>query len=242
MATLRLTFSDLYNEVARFLGTYGSSGPTGEDLTQAKNIVHSAYRRFLNSYSWSFLKPSFQIITVSGTWIYELPNDFSSIVGGIIFNSNDGYPPLDELPVDTLMEMRSLSDYNNYPMFYATRAGSYTPETGQKWEILFYPTPGAAYTLHSRYKIYPKKLSNDNDLSIGLVDTDESLKALCLAEAESSKDEFLDVQEKKAIMLLQQAKEVDKLRQPHKLGNYNMGLGRYHRGEFRINDVTYTTD
>lgn len=246
MADLRLTFQDLYNQVAKFLGTYGSSGPSGDDLTDAKDIVHSAYRRFINSHNWTFLKPPLKIVTVSGTWIYDLPDDFSAIIGLINFDADDGYPPLDERSVDDIMEMRVLSDYTSYPMFYATRAGVYTPETGQRWEIIFYPTPGSAYTLNSRYKIFPKKLSATSDLPIGLPETDEVLKALCLAEAESNKDEFIDVQETKAIRLLMQAIQADKLKEPKTLGynaNYpGMTAREIHRGSYRISDVEYDTD
>jgi len=245
MATLRLTFGDLYNEVAKFLGTYGSSGPSGANLTEAKDIVHSAYRRFLSAYDWSFLKQSDTLTTVSGTYVYELPEDFGEIIGLFQFAADDGYPPVDERMLDDIIEMRSYSDYSSYPEYFAIRAGNYTPETGQQWEIVFYPTPDAAYTLSYLYKMFPTKLSDDNDIPVGTPDCVEALKALCLAEAESRKDELLEVQENKARIILADAIRRDAKRNVKHLGYNPDGLSfsawEIARGSYRIKNVVYNT-
>ncbi|MHC4891454.1 MAG: phage adaptor protein [Planctomycetota bacterium] len=243
MATLQLTFSELYNAVSKFLGTYGSSGPSGTDLTDAKDAVHGGYRRFLNAYNWSFLRPYQTLTTVSGTWIYELPSDFSGIIGTFQFSDDDAYPPLEERSVDIVMDSRTVNDSTTYPEIYAIRPGKYSKETGQTWEVLFYPAPDAAYTLNYRYNIMPEKLSDDNDLHIGGPEVSECLKAFCLAKAELEKDEVSGVQEGEAIKLLSEAITQDNFKRPKTLGYNSDGGGmsawEVARGSYRLNDVEY---
>ena len=247
MASLALTFKELYDEVSKFLGTAGSAGtPSGTNLTDAKDIVHAAYREFLGTYDWSFLKRYDRIITVSGTWEYELPDDFSHILGTFQFDSNIAYPPLEERSLDFIMDMRNVNSYSSYPEYYAYRPGHYTKELGQKHEVIFYPTIDAAYTLHYVYKLMPEKLSTDSDLHIGGVDVTECLKQFCLAKAESEDEDNLGVQSQKVQSLLQQAINKDKKKQPKNLGLNYMGYGQsaweIHRGSYRLNDVTFNTE
>lgn len=247
MASLILNFQELYNEVSRFLGTYGSSGPGTADLADAKRIVNSAYRRFLtaNPNTWSFLKYYDQIITVSGQWIYELPEDFGHILGIFQYGSNTSYGPLEERSVDNIMSMRSLNTYNNYGEYFAIRPGHYTKEMGQRQEVIFYPTFNAAYTLHYCYKILTTKLENDNDVPIGGADISECLKAFCLAEAESSQDESIGTQENKLGQQLALAIANDNKKKTKTRGPMLSGLGltprEIHRGSYRINNVTVET-
>jgi len=249
VASLELVFSDLYNEVSRFLGTYGSSGPGTDDLADAKRIVNSAYRRFLNSNpnTWSFLKRYDRIITVSGTWEYELPNNFGNLLSNTFqYSSDTAYAPIEERSANQIIDMRAVSSYNQYAEYFAVRPGHYSKEAGQKWEAIFYPTFDSAYTLHYCYKILVEKLEGDNDIPIGGQDISECLKAICLAEAESYQDENLGVQEQKSKELLMQTIFNDNQKKAKTLGMNAPGRGLspwdIHRGSYRINNVTYTTD
>jgi len=246
MPNLQLKFSELYDEVSRFLGTYGSSGASGTSLTNAKNIVHAGYRKFLDSHTWSFLRNTESLITMSGTYIYPMPDDFISLIGTFQFDDDDAFPPLEERPIDDVWDMRAVSTYSNYPEYFAIRPGKYTKETGQGWEVVFYPTPDAAYTLHFLYELYPPKLEGDNDIPIGYVDTSEALKACCLAEAEYSKDEVMGVQSQVAQQKLAPCIRRDLLRRPKSLG-YNADYKGYSawdiaRGSYRVSNVNYNTD
>ena len=79
MATLALTYSDLYDRVAKFLGTYGSAGPAGDNLTDAKAIVNDAYTKFITARKWTFLKPSDTLGLMTNQYVYEMPELFSSL-------------------------------------------------------------------------------------------------------------------------------------------------------------------
>src|SRR3990167_3239223 len=106
MPSLQLSFSELYNAVSKYAGTYGSPGVSGTDLTDAKDMVNAAYRRLLLSHNWTFLTPTRQISTVSGTWQYELPADFVRIKSTFRYSSADAYPPLRERMYEQIEEFR----------------------------------------------------------------------------------------------------------------------------------------
>jgi hypothetical protein len=245
MSTLQLTFQDLYNEVAKFLGTYGSSGPSGADLTDAKNAVHAAYRRFLappRGYKWSFLRRKSVLVTNAGVWQYQLPEDFTVHINRFAFDADDFYPTINETDLENIMDMRSHVAYSNYPMFFALYAGEYSKETSQGWEVAFYPTPDAAYSLNYRYLIFPPKLEADTDFHIGGPEMSEVIKALCIAEAEVVKDETGGKQEQRAQQRLAEAVKSDALRHPDSIGyNGPMAGGYENWREGRMGTVTFTT-
>jgi hypothetical protein len=238
--SLVLPFSELYNAVSKFLGSYGSSGPSGTDLTDAKAIVNTAYRRLLLYHNWTFLTSIRQIVTVGGTWQYELPLDFVRLKGTFRYSSTDSYPPLRERMWEQIEGYRAVSDTSGYPDYFAIQAGEHTSETGQKWIVGLFPTPDAAYTLYYNAEIWPSKLVNDSDLHIGGPDTSEVLKQLALAQAETEQDEISGVQENKAKEMVAAAIMKDNQRRAHNLG-YNddtnmVGYPDIAR-EYRLNEV-----
>jgi hypothetical protein len=246
MASMIKTFGDLYNDVARFLGTYGSSGPSGDDLTDAKNAVHAGYLRFILAYDWSFRKRAHSLDTISGTYKYELPEDFENLQDTFQFSVDDAFPPVEERSVSEIMDWRAINTYTSYPSFYAIQNGVYSKETGQGKEVIFYPTPDATYNFNYVYYIVPPKLSDDNDIPIGGVEMSECIRGYCLAEAETFIEESAGTQEAKRAQLLAEAIRVDQRRQPKTLG-YNSGTGRFPsvweiaRGSYRVSNVTYNT-
>ena len=243
MASLQLSFVDLYNAVAKYAGTYGASGASGNDLTEAKDMVNAAYRRLLLAHNWTFLTPTRQISTVSGTWQYELPADFVRIKSTFRYSSADASPPLRERLYEQIEEFRAVTDTTGYPTYYAIVAGEHTAQTGQKWIVTFFPTPDAAYTLYYSPEIWPAKMVNDSDLHIGGPDVSEALKELAIAQAEAELDELSaeqSVHEKKAGMLLMQARAKDNERRAHNLGynnDENMGGVIDITREYRLNEV-----
>ena len=246
MATLQLTFEDLYNRVAKFLGTYGSSGPSGANLTDAQDIVNDAYTQFITAHDWTFLKPSQQLTTITGQHIYGLPDDFYHMLTDLQFGAGTSYPPVQEVSVDAVMEMRSIETVSSWPTYYAIRPTAYDKEVGQSWEILFYPTCDAAYTLNFRYRILTDKLENADDIPIGGAEHTQLLRQMSLAEAELQKEKTIGPQGQQAANQLQGAVNQDSKRNPHRLGYNGNGIANdpwdIARGSFRVSDVNYNTD
>lgn len=246
MATLALTFQDLYNRVAKFLGTYGSSGPTGANLTDAKEITNDAYNKFITAHDWTFLKPSQVLDTITNQYVYDLPEDFYHVLTNIQFDVGTTYPPIQEVSVDALREMRSINNIRSWPTYYAIRPTKHENEVGQRWEIMFYPTPDAAYTLHFRYRMLVSKLVNDDDIPIGGVEHAQLLKHMAIAEAELDKEKVIGPQSQHADRMLNGAITEDSKRSPHRLGYNGNGIANdpwdIARGSYRINDVDYNLD
>jgi len=246
MATLALTYSELYERVAKFLGTYGSSGPSGDNLTDAKAIVNDAYTKFITARRWTFLKPSDTLVTMTNQYIYEMPELFSALLTNFQYDADKGFPDIEEVSVDQIMSLRSTNTYTRYPDVYALRPQKHDNAIGQRWEVLFYPTPDTSYTLHFRYNILGSKLENDTDIPLGGVEHAQLIRQMAIAEAELSKDKTLGPQAAIADRMLSTAVLEDTKRNPHTLGYNGSGYSASPfdtaRGSYRINNVTYTTD
>lgn len=244
MAELTLTFRDLYNRVAKYLGTYGDSGPTGNDLTDAKEIVNDGYRRFCTSFRWSFLHRTTTLSIVTGQWEYDLPEGFREVIVSFTYSLNEGYPPIDNTGISWIMEARAESDVDSYPQVYAIRHGDHSNQSGSNYQAIFWPTPDNDYTLYYTYLMMPPTLVNDDDEPVGGSELSEVIKYCCLAEAEAFHDEREGVQESRAMRRLNEAIINDKGRRARHVG-VNMDP-RYRswqtaRGEFRPNRVTFNT-
>ena len=143
--------------------------------------------------------------------------------------------------MDMIRDFKAVNDYSSAPTHFAITAGNYHAETGQTWNVLFYPMPDSAYTFHFAYRFYPSKMSNAADVPVGPLDVQECIRQFCLAEAETYLDENTGVQEAKAKELLAATIVGDLKRQPKSLGYYGQPFtAEAGRGSYRINDATYT--
>lgn len=209
MSSLALAFSDIYNQVSEFLGTTNS--PAGSDLTKAKDLTYRGYRRFLMPidlstgvhHTWSFLKKTTTLSTEDGKWAYELPSDFGSIVVSFTFTSQKTYPNPESRSEEFILRNHSMVDYSGYPQHYAVRTGSYTPATGQKYEVIFYPKPDGIYDYYYTYVVEPEKPTADTDVFVGGIGASEAILQCCLAEVEIQEEEKGGLQEVKANQLIQ---------------------------------------
>lgn len=247
MASMMYTYQDLYNQVSKHLGTYGSSGPSGSDLTEAQDYVKSGYLRFLGAYDWTFRRRYTTLSTESGVEVYELPREFGGFRTRPRFSQRSGYPPLEAISEAEWQELRELGEYNSWPLKFCTRAGHYDPTDAQRWEVCFWPTPNAAFTLYYSYYYMPPALSDDTDYPMGGAEMAEAILASCLAAAEQRGDEAAGVQTERSVQLLSDAISLDKSREPSHMGymgNGSDGLTAWDiaRGSTRINNVTYNTD
>lgn len=232
MANLALEFSDLYNEVLRFTGEYNNGSPASTPLADAKRIVNRAYQRFVNFYDWTFLRVAGKLETASGVHVYELPADFSYITPDeFVFDDSEPYHKTQPVTAQLLQHLRSGVVYSSFPEYHTIYAGPYTKETGQGWLAAFYPTPDDAYTLHYWYRLNPQKLENDTDLPIGGPEMGDMLLELCLAYAETYKDETKAVHDATVREILAPAISLDIRRRPKHLGSLGTPRSRPVYGE-----------
>ena len=243
MANLALTFKDLYEKVQKYLGTYGSTGATGAELTSSKEIVNDGYRRFINSRKWSFLFPIEQITTMNGQHTYELPQDFVSLQGSITFGADERYSDLKPITMPKWNSLRASNDYTGYPEFYVIHPEKFDKDMGTRWNLHIYPTPDASYCLQLPIQIMPLKLENDNDLPIGGPEMSDALRVVCLAEAEDAKEGVKEpIYKPQVSSVLNNAFALDRRRYSRSVGHLGGSDidSRFLWREIRFNDVTFT--
>ena len=243
MSTMQYQYSELYNRVSKFLGTYGSSGPTGTDLTDAQDFVKSGYLQFLTAYDWSFRRRFTTLSFGSGTYTYELPADYGGMRTRPQFQEQTGYPPMEERSDGEIEELRSYGENAGYPEYYAIVADQYTPETGMRYQFKVWPTPNDTWTVYYSYYTMPSMMENDTDVPLGSADVSECIRVFCLAAAEEESDEAAGVQSQIAQRELGKAIMLDRKREPKEqgyMGDFNrVSPWGVARGSTRINNVNY---
>lgn len=209
MNDLSLTYSNLYKEVSRFL-SWGSE-PTDERLSICKNIVLRAYRQFLypidmrtgKVHKWSFLYKHSILNTSADKWEYELPTDFANQILFFEHTADSGYPRPKFISYSDILRRRVLSESSSYPSFFSVKTGVYNRETGQKYDVVFYGTPNAVYTMPFCYIFNPAKPTDADDMLIGGIRGSETLLELCFAVAEVQEDNTIGTHRQEADRLIQ---------------------------------------
>ena len=199
MARLTMTYEDVWQKVGEFLGLVASgTAPTGQDLTDVKDIVARGLRQFLypidqrdgQPHEWSFLSQYWTLSLTADRWQYALPLDFSDLLSEFVFDTGDGLPPLVKRSAQQIKDMRSYSDSSGWPEFYAIVPSRYSLDIGSSYELWIYPKPSGAYTLSTFYRIAPLKPSETTDFMVGGVSATEAILESCLAIAEQWSDDM----------------------------------------------------
>ena len=198
---LTLGFPDFKQAVGRALD-YGSTIAdwSAAQVTEIERIVQSGVRRVhypplipgVLPHEWSWLRPSTTLTLVVDQWNYtsgtglatELPDAFGKITGGFHFALDIHRPPVIEVPLGTILDMRSSFDKSGHPDYFAFRYKSSTGTGGQRHEALFYPTPDVAYVLSYEYEAYGYVLSDTYPYPLGGSQLSELFKESCLAVVE----------------------------------------------------------
>jgi len=215
MATLGLTYSELYSRVSDFLGT--GSTPTGDALTKAKAIVSRGYRNFLypidprtdEAYEWSFLKPLYTLPIQSGKWKYALPDNFSNLVTDPAYDDSSGHASLRKVSPEQILDLRSAGTASNPPAFYALVTSPYDMTIGSKYELWIHDAPDAAYNLKFFYKIDPLEPSATSDELVGGIRAIEAILESCLAVAETQEEDQIGIHYKIAKGLVKDLIRID---------------------------------
>jgi len=198
LSTLTLTRAHLMREVAVLMGW--SRTPSSWNNTQLQDyadIERRALRQFYwpaqsgeePIYEWTFLRKSGTITLVLSDTDYNLPDDFS---GTILDDSLSYAASVDQAKPrkcseSEIRQLQSRDPQTGWPLYYAIRPLTYSMTAGQTWEILVYPTPGAAQVnavITYRYVFNPDTLDNTNLYPVGGARYDNLLLASYLSAAE----------------------------------------------------------
>ena len=163
-----LTFLELVIEVSRYLGTLGDGDyPNAREFLRAVDIVESGYRQFLfppvlqgdkTVHQWSFLSPETTLAITTDDYDYDLPADFNGLVGRFAYDSGVRSLQIRPCSEGEIRELRGATAASGDPYLSAIRPKAFVRETGQLFEVIFYPTPATDRTLRYRYRVAPLKL------------------------------------------------------------------------------------
>jgi hypothetical protein len=206
-SSLLLGYTDFQKAVGSFLG-YGSDATTWTEsqVTEVDDLIQSGLRQFYlpiipgtdQVYSWSFLKPIASLATTANTGDYNLPDDFSGLVDEkLTFAPGDyGHLPVTMIGEGQIRILRQKTEAGR-PRFASIRPKANTGAAGQKFEILFYPTPDDAYILSYRYNVQPNKISTISPYPYGGMTNSECILESCLAMAENRSDDTVGLHQAK---------------------------------------------
>jgi len=222
------TLSVDINTIRREVGNFLAWGRTVSDYTTAQlqdfdDICNHGLRMFYFPptgpdtpyYEWSFLRKVGTITLATGTYTHDLPDDFGGTIldRTLVFAEGQGKRALQKTTEDSIRKHRSIDQQTGVPRLFAVRVKTHAPTTGQRWEILLYPTPAAAendLVLTYRYTYVPDALTNTNKYPSGGAQYSETILAAVMAAAEErSDDEFGGALFQKFMTMLGQAIRAD---------------------------------
>ena len=137
------------------------------------------------AHAWSFLRAVDSITTVASTSTYDLPENFGDLLGrGFTFAADANQAPIAVVQDFELRAIVAQGSRSGAPKYCAVRPKAAVPGGETKYEVVFYPTPDAAYVLSFRYGIIPPMISSANPYPMGGAIHGSMIKAACCAQAE----------------------------------------------------------
>jgi hypothetical protein len=194
-STLSLKYDDFAARVGRFLGYgYSSTNWTADQAIEISDLVNSGYRQFLfppimpglTPHEWSFLRGTGTIVTVSGTYQYDFPDNFDGAEGTFSFGTSDGmHGPIRIVGEGDIRRLREGQNNSaGVPRFAAVTPKTVSAgSTGQRFQVSFWPTPNSVWTLTYKYQSHVSILSAASPYPLGGMAHGETILASCLHRA-----------------------------------------------------------
>jgi len=120
-------------------------------------------------------------------WRYELPSDFAGM-DGETFTYPSSHSccdaPIRVLPDLAWRGVRQRLSCSGKPRWAAIRPKAFDAAVGQRWFVVFEPSPDGEYRLEYRYRVHPSMLSAAQPYPMGGADVGELILLACLAVGE----------------------------------------------------------
>lgn len=233
-SSLSLGYADLQAAVGFYLGWTGTSANwTSEQSDRIDDVIKSGLRRFYHPpivdgslWKWRFLRPVFTLTTTASDMDYDMDDDFGGLdCDYLTFAAGEYYPPVRVVAEEQIRDMFTTNNYDGYPRYCATRAKSSTGASGQRWELVLWPTPDDAYVLTGRYQALQNELSDSYPYPLGGEPHAETIRAACLAVAEEESQEGRGVRWQEFIDRLRTSIEFDARNDSPRTLGYNSDPG-----------------
>lgn len=207
-STLSLTRTQLRSHIGFYLG-YGTNSAnwTSDQASNIDYALDAGTRRFYfpffngDSHEWSFLKINGTVATTASDYDYDFTEQFGGIEGWLTYSITDNTGgPVEVVPELYIRQLRENSGgTTGRPRYAAIRAKAPAlTSTGQIYEIIFWPTPDAVYTLTYRGTVNPDAMSASLIYPYGGMQHAETLRECCLWAAEEFFNDQADGVHKRA--------------------------------------------
>ena len=250
-STLSLSYPDFVREVALLLGySTTSADRTAAETAEIDRLVQSGLRQFYHPpivpgeaspHEWSFLSPVKTLVTASGDYDYDLPEDFGGITGLMTYGVNEGYLPLKVAGEGRIRFLRMRGTVTGKPKIVAIRPKTSVGTTGQRFEALFWPTPDGIYNLGYQCNALQNKISNTYPYPLGGMAHCETVLESCLAIAEERMNDVGEgLHKAKFLERLAASVGLDRKAMTPEYFGYNADRSGIEHGEYPKHDyVTY---
>jgi hypothetical protein len=250
-SSLSLGYPEIAAEVGQFLGYGRTSGSwTAAQLATVNSVVSSGLRQFytpppLNGqprHEWSFLYPITTLATVASDYDYTLPDNFGGICGNFSYATTASVNRSVQIVGEhAIRELRQGCTSTGSPRYAAIRPLAFDGTTGQRFEVVMFPTPDAIYTLTYKYKIIPNAISTGNPYPFGGMSHAETILESCLSVAEQRMDDERGIHSLKFLELLASSIQQDQLAMGHDYFGYNADRSDGTTGDLPGYNVTYNS-
>jgi len=94
----------------------------------------------------------------AAAWKYPLPDDYGGLILPFRYPAGTSHPPLERTSEGRILAGRSSSNTTGYPRMFAVRPRPFVQASGQRFEIIFWPTPSVDKTLEYTYAVLMNKM------------------------------------------------------------------------------------
>jgi hypothetical protein len=193
-STLSITRSALQLAVADFANVAKNYAlPTDTaDLARVNRAIDSGLRNVYwpalvlgeaSAHEWSWMRPVRTFTTSADYWSYQLWADLGGIEGELTFAAGQSYRVIHIRGENYVRQLQQTNAGSGIPRYAAVR-GYDSGLSGQRYELILWPTPDAAYDLTARININPDALASDNDYALGGPALAETILQSCRAAAD----------------------------------------------------------
>lgn len=198
MSDLSVAASTMVDEVFDYIG--GTDSENSWDRADALKFLNRGYSRFLRgtymdergsrlTHLWSFLQIYTTVSLAEDEYLIDLPAGFGGLLGKITHQ----YSSSDDRPETKLLTPADLRDkWRRYgttetgtPKYFAIQPKALVAATGQRYQLLCYPTADGAYTMDYAYRLLAAPLTDGAVYAYGGADHADVIIQCGLAVAEA---------------------------------------------------------
>ncbi|WP_309381987.1 hypothetical protein [Cerasicoccus frondis] len=244
-SALSITFVDLQKEVGAFLGYGVDDGDwTSAQVAELDRYIQSGIRQFYYppevNHEWSFLKPTTTLDTTAEQAIDDLPDNFGFIAGNFYFEPNVTRRPVVIVSEARIYALGQLNTDSGPPQYACIRRKAEADGSdGQRFEVVWYPTPDKAYTLTYTYEAYNGKLTTDKPYPLGGMKFSELIVESCLSVAEQRANDEVGIHTTAFKRLLASAISQDQRQGARNYGHMGGSIDFNEPCRMRSGEVTY---